>query len=300
MHKKFAYSLAIIVPCLALASCGRAGIQGMVVDINGEAVPGAAVMVLGTDYYTHTDGTGRYTIGYAPGHVELRFAKSGYTPGRLVMDVAERRQVKATQVLLWCLPPSPGVHFFEKGQFTQIIEATPKRYLTKERGVFFAIPKRPPTPAPSQQPVIVCYKMPAYDVAMSKLDPVRATSNEEESAGTEEDVWASGASVPVSVIPVDDVDKLLFQVSYSEALAPGLYAIHWGSLKGHAATNPNAYIFEVAGPNPPPPEQAAPVQGADKKPQDQQQKPPKKDKDNKAPESKKETEKLQSDAQKKP
>jgi len=89
---------------LLASGCSPAVIEGQVLDVRQEPLPGAAVTVDGTHDQSLTNALGRYTIDFAPGKVLLRFIKTGYTPGLLELTVNEARHVEATPVVLWHLP----------------------------------------------------------------------------------------------------------------------------------------------------------------------------------------------------
>lgn len=238
----------------AFVACDRAVIEGTANDTKGEALPGVVVTVEGGEAQAVTDALGRYKIPYEPGAVELVFMKTGYTPGRLVIEIAELRHVSARPVALWCLPQSPGAYLFEDYRYRPAAPETPKPFTTPDgAGIVHGIQRLPDLEETVfREPVLVVFKMPLYDVRLCRLSTVQAAPPEAaSSAGADvetKEVWQAEAPLPVEVLPVDEPKRRLAQLRLFRPLESGVYAVHWGSLEGYASTDPRAFLFRVIDP----------------------------------------------------
>ena len=260
---------------LALAGCERTvTIHGSVVDVRGEHLPGVAVTVEGAEVQTLTDPRGLYTLHCAPGPLTLQFLKTDYTPGRLELNSGEARVVEATEVLLWPLPSAKGVYFFEGGHYAEAARVTPKRFTAKDLGAVLGTRANPELATLNPQPLIVCYKLPPYDVRLDRLRQVETTTaapqktedkgqKTEASASPAETVWVPDKPLTVIATPIDEPDRLLVELRPTAPLPPGVYAAHWGAFDGHMSTDPNIYLFRITEPAPPEAEAAPAEPGAD-------------------------------------
>lgn len=254
-----------------LAGCERpVVIQGKVVDIHGEALPGVAVTVRGTEYEAVTDGLGAYSLSCAPGTLTLDVMKTGYTQGVLQVEAKDRIAVDVRDAVLWPLPGRKGVYLFENFKYREATRAEPKRYVAPDGKPVFAVKKDPEletqTPLGGERtegtPLLICFKQPDYDVALHRMcrmevtlpqqrapAPVQPGSAEAPAPPVEkETVSAPADRVACLVIPIDEQDKLLLEVRPMAPLSPGVYAVHWGALEGHTATDPYVFLFRVAEP----------------------------------------------------
>lgn len=93
--------LLVLASVLAASSgCSRKALEGVVVTVRGETLPGVAVAIKGTDFQAVTDGVGQYRLPAIAGTHAITFAKTGYTPGLLELTIDQPRPVTATTVSL--------------------------------------------------------------------------------------------------------------------------------------------------------------------------------------------------------
>ncbi len=239
--------LSGILACVALAGCERPVIRGKVVDLKGVALPGVAVRTSDGASEAHTTGLGEYTLPYEPGIHGLEFLKNGYTSGHLALDLPEARVVEAETVTLWLLPQDNGVYFFEHYDYRKIAATESKPYKSERGDIVQGIAMLPTIEETAEaEPFLLAYRMPPYDVRLSRLAQISATPAEAGSAPQQ--VWASETSMAVELSAIDEPDRLLMQLRLMEPLSPGLYAVHWGALDGSAATDSRVFLFRVSGP----------------------------------------------------
>ncbi len=241
-------TLLVGVAVVLVAGCERSVIEGMVVDVKGEALPGVAVGLVNGEAQGVTDACGRYKLAFEPGALEIEFIKTGYTPGRLDLRVHEARLVDAATVVLWPLPLSKGVYLFEGYRYRQMEAAEPQPYRTNEHDVVHGIERAPELETQNRTPLILCYKMPHYDVHFCRLEQVEAASFQSPDLMYAQRVWVRAESLPVVIDPIDEPEASLIELRLSRPLDPGVYAVHWDALDGYTTTDPRAFLFSLTEP----------------------------------------------------
>lgn len=221
-----------------------------VVDIMGNALPGVAVTVYGTEEEAITDGVGQYRLRCAPGSIRVDLMKTGYTPGRLLFEEPEPRTVEARQAVLWPLPVSKGVYFFEDGRYRELTRARAEAFRDEAGQPLWALKKSPEVSTPQGLPFLVGYRVPGYDVAIYALTRTEAEAANVAGAasGIKYPVWAPASSHSVLSAAIDEPDRLLTELRLAEPLAPGVYAVHWGALDGYRSTEDGVFVFRVVSP----------------------------------------------------
>ncbi len=248
-----ASSLCLIAFVLFLVGCDRAAISGTVTDVQGVPLPGVAVIAEGAEAQTLTDALGRYTLSSPVGIAGIRLVKDGYTSGFLALEPMSNRAITARGVGLWPLPRGAGAYLVEDYRFRAMTAGEPKPFAT-ETGPAYGIRLTTPVEKTAQmKPLMMCHKVPAYDIRLARLRPVKATGPE---GGF--DVWTVETSIPVEVAPIDEPERYLVEVRIADPLTPGTYAMHWGALEGRKSTEPRAFLFAVEEANQPA-EAAAPT-----------------------------------------
>ncbi len=230
---------------LLLLGCERNVIRGMVVDVKGDLLPGVAVSVAGTEFQGLTDALGRYTVAYEPGALVLDFMKTGYTPGRLELEVNETRPVEASQVMLWPLPPNKGVYLFDDYQYRETYPTEPKAHVSHD-GVerVYAVKRLGVVETTKREPTIICYRMRPYDVRMCRLEFSKVTVRAEKQV-RQVPLWIPVWTWPLSVGAIDEPERLLLHLNLPRPLEPGVYAVHWGALEGQTTLDSRVFIFSV-------------------------------------------------------
>lgn len=224
----------------------------MVTDVQGNPLPGVAVIADAADAQTITNALGRYDLPAPRGIAGIRLVKDGYTSGYLALESGTGLSVTAQTVALWPLPRGAGAYLVENFHFRPMTPGEPKPFAT-EAGPVYAMRVVASIAATDQpKPLIVCHKMPVYDLRLARLRSVKATGPE---GGFE--VWAAESNSPVEALPIDEPERVLVEIRLVDALIPGTYALHWGALDGRTTTESRAFLFSIQDPNRP--SETAPV-----------------------------------------
>ncbi|MBI2431315.1 MAG: carboxypeptidase regulatory-like domain-containing protein [Candidatus Hydrogenedentes bacterium] len=252
----FKYFATALLLLLAPACNRSVVIQGTVTDIQGEELPGVAITITGAPYETLSNVLGKYTLRCAPGNIEMIFLKSGFTPGVLRVEAQQRDALAVKEMVLWPLPPRPGVYAFKNFRYEETTRIEPKRYKVKSGGQVFATKKAPDLLIGEAQPQLIAYKLPPFDAQIYRLEQVPARQPEATGETYPETVWAPVESVPVLSTPIDEPERLLLELQVSRPLESGAYAVHWGALdgyrmsgaEGYRANESLIYLFRVVDP----------------------------------------------------
>lgn len=221
-----------------------------VVDILGNALPGVAVTVYGADEEAVTNGVGQYRLRCAPGNIRVDMMKTGFTPGRLLFDEPVARTVEARQAVLWPLPISKGVYFFENGRYRELTRARAESFRDSSGQPIWAIKKSPEVRTAETLPFLVGFRLPGYDVAIYALEKTEAEAANVAGAasGMKYSVWVATKPYALLSAAIDEPDRVLMEYRLTEPLEPGTYAVHWGALDGYRSTEESVFVFRVVTP----------------------------------------------------
>jgi len=247
-----AWRLAVVavatIQIATLSACQKSGITGKVVDVQGQDLPGVAVTVEGARAQALTNARGEYAVPYEPGTVALTFAKTGFTFGRLELNVAGAQRVSATTVQLWHLPPSKGLYLFEPPNYVRLGAAAPLHFQSKSLGAVYGVQKWEDAFTTSKTPLLIAFKTSQYEMRLYRLEIAEFEAPNAPVKAPKIKAWVPAESIPVSAVAIDEPQRQLMQIKYDGELAPGVYAAHWGAFDGQTQIEgATAYIFRVAG-----------------------------------------------------
>ena len=225
---RYALLFAVV---LALCGCDAGTIRGSIVDVKGEALPGVAVQVQNTDYQGLSNALGEYRVKYVPGELSLYFSKTGYTPGMLLLNVAELRQVQATPVMLWPLPEGKGVYEYQNHRYRRTDFIEPQQLKTLLDGqVIYGTTRWPRIETTEHEPLLICYKMPVYGGKLYQMNQIDVQPLYGQTGSVS--AWVKSGEIPIVMEPIDAPEGLLTRIRLSQPLETGSYAVHWGALDG--------------------------------------------------------------------
>ncbi|MEA3364180.1 MAG: carboxypeptidase-like regulatory domain-containing protein [Candidatus Hydrogenedentes bacterium] len=230
---------------VALAACNRSTISGKVVNIQGEALPGVAVHVEGTSHQALTDALGHYRVSYVPGDIVLHFLKTGYTPGTLELSSDSHREIEAHAVSLWELPLDKGVYLYENFRYRETTNVVPEEFVSHDRRKVYATRRWPEVETTSTAPLVLCYKMPDWDVRFCRMELTELNTPLPGGGLEEAQVLAQTKTIPARLLAIDQIEGLLRQLEFPGTLQPGSYAVHWGALDGASAREPRIFMFTI-------------------------------------------------------
>jgi len=242
-------SLFAFLSVLGTSGCNAAVIEGTVVDIKGEPLPGVAVTIAGHNRQALTNALGVYKLTVNPGTYMFSFDKSGYTPGRFEIEVSTQKKITARTVTLWCLPPGNGVFLYDNYRYRATRAVERETFLAQDGRLLYGTIKFDPDHPDSistknNQPVLLCYNMPRSGVFLHRLERSEIIL-EDSRTGTAVRIWLPVESLPAELLAIDEPEGLLQQVHFDHPLKPGVYAVNWGAFEGAAGNDPRMYIFSV-------------------------------------------------------
>jgi hypothetical protein len=233
---------------LALTGCSpQVALTGVVTDTRGGRLPGVSVTVDGAEAFAVTNGTGMYgelprRLTVPPGVWRLRFFKTGFTTAEMVVETGDVRDFEVPAVQLWPVPNTRGIFAFSGNQFQDWTRVEPTRFLREDRVAVYGTQLDPELILDEAPATIVGHKVPPYDWRLSRLEPV-AVLREGATAGSGEEathtIWAESVRISVQAVPIDEPERLLWELRPGRALGPGVYAVHWGAFEGDPTPDPS-------------------------------------------------------------
>lgn len=234
---------ALILIALAMAGCTPGKINGIVRNIEGDALPGVSVQIPGTDASALSNTRGEYALAVDPGQYELQFAKTGYTVSTVTVQKNEEGDTPAPDVRLWNLPPQKSVYLYNDTQYAETTRVTPQRYYMVDGTIDYGTRRDPEVQSPTGHPQLLFFRTPRYDARLTRLQEDTAQLSSDSSQTFS--VWTAAGTAGVDLDLVEPADPTLMKLNLQEPLQPGYYAIHWGALDGYDTIDPRIYMFEV-------------------------------------------------------
>lgn len=237
---------AIVLGAVLLPGCNRVIIEGNVVNVQGEALPGVAVHDGEADYGRLTNTRGKYRLVRTTGQTRIRFSKTGYSPAELVLDIPRGRSFKAPTVEVWRLPQRAGVYVFDKGRYEETTWVSPKNFFMSEGGMAHATRREAKLVIIDSAPLIVCYNTPRYNARLSRMRKAKAKLGPGDAHLFE--VLTAGGTIRVNLVPLDQPEGRLLKLRIEQPLEAGTYAVHWGALEGYDTIETKIFMFRIEKP----------------------------------------------------
>ncbi|MCF6285161.1 MAG: carboxypeptidase-like regulatory domain-containing protein, partial [Candidatus Hydrogenedentes bacterium] len=206
-------------------------LYGLVTDTAGEALPGVSVKVKGSEVFAVTNGNGMFgerpgRLTLSPGTCELRYIKTGFTTVEQVVSTGDGSSFEVPTVVLWPLPRARGIYDRRGGRYYAWTRVEPVRYLREDRSPVFGTRQLPELSVVGALGRIMAHKVSPYDWRMSRLEKVQVLRDGARGGqNTFDEVWAESLRIPVQVMPVDELERQLWEIRPARALGPGIYAI---------------------------------------------------------------------------
>jgi len=106
---------------LLLAACGSdPRLEGKVVDVWGEPVEGATVMMVGQPERPLTDHEGRYSLPLVPGKHVLKAGRDGYIQDHAEIEITEGEPGEGPLFRLYRKPEAAGYYLVGSGGYTAL------------------------------------------------------------------------------------------------------------------------------------------------------------------------------------
>lgn len=257
------------------AGCERATVYGTVVDERGELLPGVIVTVQRTREQDLSDAMGAYNIQFRPrGSHTLHYQKTGFTPAVLEVDVDAPRSVQAKAVEMWRVPLSAGVFMLRNYQFEPTTPVEIETFPFHEGEMLYGTQRDPEYITDNHAPIVILHRMPTFDVRLARLEerPFTVAGGEPVEDGPK--AWVLADPLATDIAPVDEPEGLLRRLTFEVPLPPGVYAVHWGALLGHAATEKRIFMFQIVDPEAEAPEGTEDTADADEDTADEEETEP--------------------------
>ncbi|MCX8065137.1 MAG: carboxypeptidase-like regulatory domain-containing protein [Candidatus Hydrogenedentes bacterium] len=246
----------VIFFSLLLASCEMVifRIEGEVVDINGEPLPGVCVSSSQTFDYAITDAKGKFYFTSLKPVSKIDLIKSDYLPIRIELTQMQNAKVNLGKITLVLKPFTQGVYYYDRlsKRYIMLSYSQVKRVKFEENIFLPSVARNEIVKVKVSPLTLYVYKMPHYDVKLYRMKLVDLkidksgegklkdkTEKEEQSQ-----VFVPDEPVMVHTRFISMVDNTLFIIEPLRELEPGYYCINWGAFETPFPKIPDNYLFE--------------------------------------------------------
>lgn len=215
---------------LLLAACGSdPRLEGKVVDLWGEPVEGATVMMVGQPERPLTDHEGRYSLPLVAGKHVLKAGRDGYIQDHAEVEVAEGAPAEGPLFRLYRKPEKPGYYLVGSGDYTAL-EPVTVRNVGNELRSFRGLQSVGDARGESGAFEAILHTELKLDqilrlgLELHELEFVRQAELQGP-VGTQEvevNLYSSKREIPISVEPMQSPTD--YRITTEEVLRPGYYA----------------------------------------------------------------------------
>lgn len=131
-HLWACYSFVIfIIGITILIGCSKSEkIEGVVKDIFGNPLSDVTVKIEKSTFSDKTDSSGRYSLDYVPGSINVVFSKEGYTTKNLTLDIQQKAYFPAETMVLYPIPPNNTLFYIDMDS-KQLVKLDPNSKIEK-------------------------------------------------------------------------------------------------------------------------------------------------------------------------
>jgi len=249
------------ISILFFASCNLIlfRVEGVVVDFNGEPLPGVCVASPDTSDYAITDANGKFYFTSRKPISKIEFIKSDYLPIQVEIPKYIENKVNLGKVTLILKPFSSGVYFYDKSQkrYVMLSYSQVKRVKLDENNILPGVALDDIVQVKSSPISFYVHRMPHYDIKMYKLKgvevKVRGSPEDASKNKSEKDKPMDGTiqvlvpdrPVMVHTQFISTIDSSLFLLEPLDDLSEGFYCINWGAFETPFPKVIDNYLFKV-------------------------------------------------------
>ncbi len=254
--------MLVAICVLFLSSCDIVlfRIEGQVVDLNGEPLPGVCVTPQQTSDYAITDAMGKFYFTLRKPVTKLKFLKSDYLPVEIEIPHFKNNRVDVGRITLTLKPFSAGVYYYDNslGRYVMLSFSQAKRIKLDDNSLLFPSLELNEIVQVRVSPLILyIYRMPYYDIKMYRLKVVdiRASRVGGDKSGYKSKVEAGKAEGTQVLIPdkpiivhtrfISSIDNSLFILEPLDNLDEGYYCVNWGAFETPFPKIVDNYLFRV-------------------------------------------------------
>lgn len=215
---------------LLLAACGsEPRLEGKVVDIWGEPVEGATVMMVGQPERPLTDHEGRYSLPLVSGKHVLKVGRDGYIQDHAEIEIAEGTRAEGPLFRLYRKPEEAGYYLVGSNGYTELQPQT-VRNVGNELSAFRGLQSVGDVRGESGAFKAILHTGLKLDqilrlgLQLHELEFVRQAELKGP-VGTQKvevNLYASKREIPISIEPMQSPTDYL--ITTEQALGPGYYA----------------------------------------------------------------------------
>lgn len=258
------YCLLSILLSVFLFSCkGVYTIQGKVLAINGEPLPGVCVSSPEILEYTVTNARGTFVLHLHQPVSTLEFIKSDYLPYTVSLHSMSKDKINLPEIFLTPKPFVPGVYFLEKekNRYIPFTKGKIERIQVANQNFVPSIKLKDLISTFDTYPSIYIFRLPQYDITVYQMKEYQSKKEESSDKKMEKSAKKTGeehkTEQPAEKIVVPDApilvhtellseaDTSLFVVKPVNELKPGIYCVNWRAFESLFPRINDCFLFEV-------------------------------------------------------
>lgn len=228
-------------------------IEGEVVDLNNEPLPGVCISSSQTSDYAITDAKGKFYFTTRKPITKIELIKSDYLPIQIELNQFQNNKINLGKVTLTLKPFIPGVYYFDETlrKYIMLSYSQVKRVKFEEGTFLPSVTLDNVVKISSSTPIFYVYRMPYYDIKLYKMRlrevKVKESSDEKSKDRAEgKDLQFLVPEQPQIVHTrfISTIDNSLFIIEPLKELEAGYYCINWGAFETPFPKILDGYLFE--------------------------------------------------------
>lgn len=92
--------LRLLLIATIVASCTDPTLNGVVLDNKGQPIEGATVSIQNSQFKSVTDQSGRYSLDFVPGNLQVNYTKADFIGDSLVINIAQKEEYPIDTIIL--------------------------------------------------------------------------------------------------------------------------------------------------------------------------------------------------------
>lgn len=259
------YCFFFVFLCIFFVSCeGVYTVQGKVIAINGEPLPGVCVSSPETFRHVITNTKGNFIFRISKPISKLEFIKSDYLPYTVSLHLIDKKNIVLPDIFLTPKPFNPGVYFLnkEKNNYTPLVKGKIGR--TEVEGKNSVPSVKISEIITIKDPILPIYvfRLPQYDLTLYQMKEYISTKDEEKInkkvEKTEEQpaghngeekigkkLWIPDRPILTHTEFLSEMDTTLFVLKPVNELKPGVYCVNWRAFEVPFPRINDCFLFSV-------------------------------------------------------
>lgn len=260
-HLKRVVYFFYIFLCLLFTSCeGMYTVQGKVLAINGDPLPGVCVSSPEILKHDITNTKGNFVLRISKPISKLEFIKSDYLPSTVSLSFIDKKNITLPDMILTPKPSIPGVYFLdkEKNNYISLIKGKIEKTEIGKQNSVPSVKLNEIVQVKNRVPSIYIFRLPQYDLTIYQMkeyilnkDEGKVDKTGKQPTGqnvnekTEKKIWIPDKPVLTHTEFLSEMDTSLFVLKPVNELKPGVYCVNWRAFEVPFPRMNDCFLFSI-------------------------------------------------------